>query len=460
MVGSGTAPTACLSTTRATSGTPVRSTRDGLGPCRDRDDIARSRCVEARKSSPYTNQVRSGDTFPMPDFDLFVIGGGSGGVACARRAASHGARVGIAEHSRVGGTCVIRGCVPKKLMHYGAHFAEWFKAARHYGWDIGEPGLAFERLCERPEHRDRAAERHLPADARARRRAAVPDAMPASCRAATATRFVVAAGAVEVTAARVLVAVGARPSLPEIPGIELAITSDQILEDVYPLPERLAVVGAGYIGLELASIFNGLGAHTTLILRGDLPLRGFEQDLRQHLTVEVEGHGVCLWNETRGRAHRAAHRAACAWHTSRGAARGRRRHLRHRPRRPCRRPRGLGLEEHRRPPATRPARSRSTPPTAAATPASSRSATAATMPAPRSTACRSTSPRSPSPRAGRWPRPSSTPTLQTVELRHHPHRRVRPAPGGLGRPVRGQGARRRATRSPSTAPASGRCSTR
>ena len=85
----------------------------------------------------------------MPDFDLFVIGGGSGGVACARRAASHGARVGLAEHSRVGGTCVIRGCVPKKLMHYGAHFAEWFKAAKHYGWDIGDPGWPSSG-CARP----------------------------------------------------------------------------------------------------------------------------------------------------------------------------------------------------------------------------------------------------------------------------------------------------------------------
>ena len=84
----------------------------------------------------------------MPDFDLFVIGGGSGGVACGRRAASYGAKVGLAEHSRVGGTCVIRGCVPKKLMHYGAHFSEWFKAAKFYGWDIGTPELAFERLCE------------------------------------------------------------------------------------------------------------------------------------------------------------------------------------------------------------------------------------------------------------------------------------------------------------------------
>ena len=86
----------------------------------------------------------------MPDFDLFVIGGGSGGVACARRAASHGARVGIAEVGRVGGTCVIRGCVPKKLMHYGAHFAERFKAAQAYGWDIGEPEARLRAACARP----------------------------------------------------------------------------------------------------------------------------------------------------------------------------------------------------------------------------------------------------------------------------------------------------------------------
>ena len=240
----------------------------------------------------------------MPDFDLFVIGGGSGGVACARRAASHGAKVGLAEHSRVGGTCVIRGCVPKKLMHYGAHFAEWFKAAKFYGWEIGDPGAGLRAPVRGPQRRDRAAQRHLPADARARRRAPVPGPRPPPAR-RNGEAFVVQAAAEQVTAARVLVAVGARPALPEIPGIELALTSDQVLEDVYPLPERLAVVGAGYIGLELASIFNGLGAHTTLILRGDLPLRGFEHDLRQHLTVEVEGHGVCSVERDPGRADRA-----------------------------------------------------------------------------------------------------------------------------------------------------------
>ena len=265
----------------------------------------------------------------MPDFDLFVIGGGSGGVACARRAASHGAKVGLAEHSKVGGTCVIRGCVPKKLMHYGAHFQEWFKAAHCYGWEIGEPKLAFERLCEVRNQEiarlngiylqmlERAGVRLFPAHARLLERR-------------DGEAFVVRVGEEEVTAARVLVAVGARPSLPELPGIELAWTSDEVLENVYPLPERLAVVGAGYIGLELASILNALGSRTTLVLRGEMPLRGFEHDLRQHLTVEVEGHGVALWNETRVERIDAGGGRAAAGHQPR-PARGGRGDLRHRP---------------------------------------------------------------------------------------------------------------------------------
>ena len=231
----------------------------------------------------------------MPDFDLFVIGGGSGGVACARRAASHGAKVAIAEGSRVGGTCVIRGCVPKKLMHYGAHFAEAFKAARCYGWDTGDPRLAFERLCEA---RNTEISRLNGIYIQMLERSGVQLLEGYASLAPAPDGFRVTVGDSSVTAARVLIAVGARPSLPELPGIELALTSDQILEDVYPLPERLAVIGAGYIGLELASILRALGSHTTLILRGDLPLRGFEHDLRQHLAVEIEGHGVKIWNET------------------------------------------------------------------------------------------------------------------------------------------------------------------
>jgi glutathione reductase (NADPH) len=231
----------------------------------------------------------------VPDFDLFVIGGGSGGVACARRAAARWAKVGIAEGSRVGGTCVIRGCVPKKLMHYGAHFAGAFKAAKFYGWQTGDPRLAFERLCEARNTEisrlngiyiqmlERSGVQLFESHARLER---------------AGDGFRVTVGDRSVTAGRVLLAVGARPSLPAVPGIELAVTSDQILEDVYPLPARLAVIGAGYIGLELASILGALGSRTTLVLRSDLPLRGFEHDLRQHLAVEVEGHGVAIWNET------------------------------------------------------------------------------------------------------------------------------------------------------------------
>jgi glutathione reductase (NADPH) len=238
----------------------------------------------------------------MPDFDLFVIGAGSGGVACARRAAAHGAKVGIAEGSRVGGTCVVRGCVPKKLMRYGAHFGEALKDARGYGWrQEARPSLDFEALCEA---RNREIARlggvyvEMLGKAGVRLFEGFARLLP---RPRAAGGFAVAfdGGREEVSAERVLVAVGAKPSLPELPGIELAMTSDQVLEDVYPLPRRLAVVGAGYIGVEFASIFRALGAETTLVLRGDLPLRGFEEDLRRHLTQEMAAHGLRIRPETR-----------------------------------------------------------------------------------------------------------------------------------------------------------------
>ncbi len=232
----------------------------------------------------------------MTDVDLFVIGGGSGGVACGRRAASYGARVALAESSRVGGTCVIRGCVPKKLMHYAAHFAEAFKAAPGYGWNVGEPRLDFRRLLENRNKEiarlngiyigmlERAGVRLFPERARIVGR--------------TDGGFVVEAGGERITAARVLVAVGGRPSLPDIPGIEHAITSNETLEDLYDQPKRLVVVGAGYIGVEIAGIMQALGSETSLVLRGDMPLRGFDEDLRRELTSQMVGHGVDLRIET------------------------------------------------------------------------------------------------------------------------------------------------------------------
>jgi glutathione reductase (NADPH) len=254
----------------------------------------------------------------LADVDLFVIGGGSGGVACARRAASYGARVALAEVSRLGGTCVIRGCVPKKLMHYGAHFAEMFKAASGYGWTLGSaepvmvpihgggaqarkakdtaPRLDFRQLLENRNAEiarlngiymamlEKAGVRVLPGFGRITGR--------------DGDGFIVDVEGEQVTAARVLVATGSHPSLPEVPGIDLAVTSNEILERIYDQPQRLAVIGAGYIGVELASIFNGLGTDTTLILRRDLPLFGFDEDLRIELAREMQAHGLKLRTRT------------------------------------------------------------------------------------------------------------------------------------------------------------------
>jgi glutathione reductase (NADPH) len=232
----------------------------------------------------------------LPELDLFVIGGGSGGVACARRAAAHGARVALAERSRVGGTCVIRGCVPKKLMHYAAHFAEAFKAAAAYGWRAGDPRLEFRTLLE---SRNREISRlngvYIGMLEKAGARL-IPE--PARIVGRDGDAFLVEVAGERLTAARVLVATGARPTLPELPGIEHAITSDNALEDLYEQPRRLAIVGAGYIGVELASIFNALGSETSLILRRDCPLRGFDEDLRNDLTAQLREHGLAVRSGT------------------------------------------------------------------------------------------------------------------------------------------------------------------
>jgi glutathione reductase (NADPH) len=236
----------------------------------------------------------------MADLDLFVIGAGSGGVACARRAASHGAKVAIAEASRVGGTCVIRGCVPKKLMRYGAAFGEAIRDARGYGWRTGgaPAELDLAALCE-ARNREIARLNGVYIEMLAKAGVRLIEGRAVVRRPRAGDGFVVAVGDLELSAERVLIAVGAKPALPEVEGIEHAMTSDQVLEEVYPLPRRLAVVGAGYIGVEFASIFHGLGAEVTLILRGDLPLRGFEEDLRRHLAHEMRTAGVRIWSETR-----------------------------------------------------------------------------------------------------------------------------------------------------------------
>jgi glutathione reductase (NADPH) len=231
----------------------------------------------------------------LAHFDLIVLGGGSGSVACARRAGSYGAKVAVCEDNRVGGTCVIRGCIPKKLMLYGAVFQGHFRAARGYGWEV-QARLDWRALIEA---RDREIDRLNGVYIGMLEKAGV-QLIRARGR-ITAANAVEAGGQIH-TADRILIAVGARPSLPALPGIEHAITSDDALERMAQKPGRLAVIGAGYIGVELASILHGLGVETSLILRRDLPLRGFDTDLRESLLEELRGHGLEVRPETTVRA--------------------------------------------------------------------------------------------------------------------------------------------------------------
>ena len=260
----------------------------------------------------------------MPDFDLFVIGGGSGGVACARRAASHGAKVGHRRGQRVGGTCAIRGCVPKKLMHYGAHFAEAFKAAQCYGWDIGAPRLAFERLCE-------AGTRDQPLDGiylPMLERAGVQLSRAMRILSAHGRGFVVLAGD-ESRHGRPGAGGGRRAAEPA------RAAGDRARPDLRPgpggrLPPARAAGGDGrrLYRPRAASIFNALGSRPRWSCAATSPAR-LRARSRQHLAVEIEGHGVPIWNETMVERSSAPRRHP-APHQPR-PARGRHRRLRHRP---------------------------------------------------------------------------------------------------------------------------------
>ena len=210
------------------------------------------------------------------DYDLFVIGAGSGGVRASRIAAGFGARVAIVEQSRVGGTCVIRGCIPKKLLVYAAHFREDFEDAAGYGWTVGEPEFSWSRFIANKNAEIARLESVY-----------VGLLEKAGVAILRGTARIVDAHAVEVdgrriTAKYILVATGAHPSLPRIPGIEHAITSNEAFE-LPALPRRILIVGGGYIGVEFAGIFNGLGSQVTLSYRGAQILRGFDDDVRHHL---------------------------------------------------------------------------------------------------------------------------------------------------------------------------------
>lgn len=227
------------------------------------------------------------------DFDLLVIGGGSGGVRAARMAAQRGARVALVESGPMGGTCVNVGCIPKKLYSYAAHYADDFVGSAGFGWRVAQPPtLDWATLkANRAKEISRlnAAYEGLMSGAQVQvlwGRASLADAHTVVVKAegGSAHRH---------TAKYILVATGGRPFVPPVPGGELAVTSDDMF-DLPDFPRRLVVVGGGYIGCEMASIFHGLGAQVTLVYRGEQVLRGFDDEVREFVADEMRKAGIDL----------------------------------------------------------------------------------------------------------------------------------------------------------------------
>jgi glutathione reductase (NADPH) len=222
------------------------------------------------------------------DFDLFVIGAGSGGVRAARIAAGYGARVAIAEEYRFGGTCVIRGCVPKKLLVYASRFADEFNDARGFGWTVDDPDFSWPSLIAA---KDKEITRLEGLYRGTLARAGVTIFEDRAVFEGPKTLRLQKSGKV-VTAAKVLIATGGKPNVDRaLPGVEHAITSDEAF-DLKELPKRIVIAGGGYIAVEFASIFNGLGSEVTLLYRGEKILRGFDEDLRDGLTAAMKARGI------------------------------------------------------------------------------------------------------------------------------------------------------------------------
>lgn len=224
------------------------------------------------------------------DYDLVTIGAGSGGVRASRMASAKGARVAVCEESRVGGTCVIRGCVPKKLLVYGAHYANDFEDAAGFGWSVGDTDFSWEKLIAA---KDDEIERLNGIYKRILRENKVE---LLEGRGVLEDAYTVRIGDKTVTAENILIAVGGWPFMPDIPGIEHAITSNEAL-DLKELPKRMVIVGGGYIAVEFAGVFANLGVEVTQILRGDTVLRGFDEDVRLTLAEEMGKHGINLQTE-------------------------------------------------------------------------------------------------------------------------------------------------------------------
>ena len=221
------------------------------------------------------------------DFDLFVIGGGSGGVRAARMAAQRGARVALAEVAAMGGTCVNLGCIPKKLYSYAAHFAESFEESHGFGWVGPAPTLDWELL---KTNRAREISRLNGVYIQLLKGSGV---QIIEDWATLVDAHTVKVGDRRYSAKNILIATGGTPTVPEIPGREHVITSNEIF-DLSPFPSRLLVVGGGYIACEFASIFNGLGSQVTQLYRGPQVLRGFDNDVRSFISSEMVKTGVTL----------------------------------------------------------------------------------------------------------------------------------------------------------------------
>lgn len=221
------------------------------------------------------------------DFDLFVIGGGSGGVRAGRISGGYGAKVAVAEEYRYGGTCVIRGCVPKKLLVYGSQFAHDFEDAAGFGWTVESPVFDWPTMIANKDREIARLEgiyRKLFENAGAKTfdgRATLKDA------------HTVLIGDRTVTADKILIATGGHPVKPAVPGAELMITSNEAFH-LKEQPRRIVIVGGGYIALEFAGIFNGFGSQVTMLYRGEQVLRGFDEDIRNHLAGEIRKSGIDL----------------------------------------------------------------------------------------------------------------------------------------------------------------------
>ena len=221
------------------------------------------------------------------DYDLFVIGAGSGGVRAARMSASHGARVAVAEEYRVGGTCVIRGCVPKKLFVYASHFAEEFGDAAGFGWTVADATFDWPTLVKNKDAEiDRLNGIYI-------KNLEASGVEILTGRAVLKDANTVHMDGRDISAKNILIAVGGTPFKPQIEGIEHAITSNEAFH-IEVLPKDIIIVGGGYIAVEFAGIFNGLGVNTTQVYRGAQVLRGFDNEVRDHVAAEMVAKGITI----------------------------------------------------------------------------------------------------------------------------------------------------------------------